>query len=92
MNFRIGQKVVCVDDKPRYYETCSLVEGNVYTVLGARVFSPTCVAIWVAEAKSISRNGFYADRFRPVVERRTDTGMAILTKILDDVKSPAHTE
>lgn len=39
-------------------------------------------------------NGYCQERFRPVDERKPEAGMAILTKILDDVrdKAPAHTE
>jgi deoxyribodipyrimidine photolyase-like uncharacterized protein len=89
MNFRVGQRVVCVDAKPRFYSTCHLIEGAIYTIVGFREFSPRWRAAWVAEVQSQSKNGFFADRFRPVVERKTDTGMAILTKILDDVRERA---
>jgi hypothetical protein len=40
----------------------------------------------------VGEHPFWIGRFRPVVERKTDTGMAILTKILDDAraKEPAR--
>lgn len=102
MSFQVGQKVACVDASPCRGGCClcPLVEGKVYTIthinpdpdqfgdIGVELFE-------VSPPKSyFHQPGFRSTRFRPVVERKTDTGMAILTKILDGVrdKSPACTE
>lgn len=101
MNFNIGQKVVCVDDKLRYPAgmqfarsdgSVGISDGDmgglrrnaIYTV--ARIHAGK-VGVDI-ELDEISRGptdrGFCATRFRPLIERSTDTGMAILRKIEDD--------
>lgn len=80
--FYVGQKVVCVDVSVGAaglpVRTISL--GDIYTVTGCRKFGST-EAIWVAEAKpEYEEWGFYAYRFRPVVERKTD--ISIFTDML----------
>lgn len=64
-NFRVGQKVVCVDADGSIDHTHSgLQSGNVYTVtaMGARPGH-----IRVAEATG----AYYASRFRPAVTRKS---------------------
>jgi hypothetical protein len=92
MNFRVGQKVVCVDDcngRPGTdlglgYDN-GLRNGSVYTVtkLWTNGGDAYCA---LAE---IEKDGWHAGRFRPAVERKT--GISVFTKILDDVsrKVPA---
>jgi hypothetical protein len=84
MNFRVGQRVVCVDASHCYMRRKpDLVEGHVYVVL--RTFDTLGGAgVLVDGAKSWHPTGGYrASRFRPAVERKTDT--SVFTKILDDV-------
>lgn len=83
--FRIGQKVVCVDDEcapgRAWVRWGPPKLGAVYTVAATGLNSingaGTCIA--VEEIKGQYR----ASRFRPVTERKTETGMAILREILD---------
>jgi hypothetical protein len=77
-NFRVGQKVVCVNDSMSAYGVTSpLKKGSVYTVsdvmfgtswrgpdTGLILVGVPCVAQFV--------RGYSASRFRPVVERKTD--------------------
>lgn len=101
-NFRVGQKVVCMDDaprSPRRYKENFPKKGVVYTVRG---FDPLAagVSIFLEEVCNEPKqynNGygecsFRADRFRPAVERKTDTGMAILKSILEDADNYKVTE
>ena len=93
--FRVGQKVVCVDDglhglfnPPGYIIRPSLdglAAGRVYTVrwLGNKFGRPT---VWLAEiTRPIDPDGIEAgyavERFRPAVDRPTDIN--IFTEILD---------
>ena len=98
MNFRVGQKVVAVDDPetwgdwwyrihhPSKYD-CPIV-GQIYTV--ANVFTlhdHLCLEIVeiYAPREKWWGAGFLASGFRPVVERKTD--ISVFTKILDDVQT-----
>jgi len=91
VNFRTGQKIICVDAAARPFrswgQTESLSEGRVYTVRAAfmRKGTPT---LWLDEVERDARArvqwgddvGYGAWRFRPVVERKTD--ISIFTKML----------
>lgn len=84
MLFKVGQKVVCINacngapfDKYGAGAANGLVEGQIYTVLGIR---DEFISV-----DKVNRNAWYADRFRPLVERKTD--ISIFTKMLDGVKS-----
>jgi hypothetical protein len=96
MTFRIGQKVVCI--KQGSWTALSLGEvgpsyGDVLTIrridddAGETYFRFT--EIMNPQDGSVDKNGNYSEarfwsaRFRPVVERKTKTGMAILREILD---------
>jgi hypothetical protein len=102
MNFRIGQKVVCVDTTTSlpgsnglWHPDCDVpVQGEVYTVravgakarglLGIKLKEIVCVA---HTNGVLCRDEFYwAARFRPLVESKTSTGMAILESILANPK------
>lgn len=80
--FRVGQKVVCVDDsRPRGYSLSGLTRGEVYVV--ARIgTSPWCgrPALWLVE-KPEHDVGFWRQRFRPLVEKATD--ISIFTALLN---------
>lgn len=79
-NFRVGQKVVCVDARSKRLGGAPLhawpTEGQVYTISGG--YSKF---VYLSE---LGWPAFYADRFRPAVERGEETGMSILRKILTD--------
>jgi hypothetical protein len=85
-NFRVGQKVVCVDASGQCIEPmCN--ETDVYTV--SRVFlspiSKTPLIDLVELPRPLGMHdgvGFLAARFRPLVDRKTD--ISIFTKMLTD--------
>ncbi len=97
MNFRVGQKVVCVDDSVvvGFPKGGMLMRGHVYTVrqIGTTVRGE--VGVHLNEVRLTSEPGcvgivsgkpyidaFYrAARFRPAVERKTD--ISIFTAILN---------
>lgn len=90
--FKVGQKVVCVDDGPSLIGLpCSAVKGEVYTVSGNGIgpYSklPTVTLVEVAP-NPLSNGTFRASRFRPVQE----TGMEMLRAILIHPKSPVKEE
>lgn len=99
MSFRVGQKVVCVDARDRrgyihpedHPVSHWLAEGAVYTIRktmhrktrlvwinGINRRKKTGSTIWVD-------SGFFASRFRPVAERKTN--ISIFTAMLK--KAPA---
>jgi hypothetical protein len=101
-NFRVGQKVVCVDDAFPGHELCLadtlLRAGYIYTI--AAVVAESCVSrpgpypgIHLVEInRPLSKHdgrvlAYRASRFRPIVERKTD--ISIFTKMLtkDTVKA-----
>lgn len=94
--FWIGQKVVCVDDSPSDDPRCGPggdwvpnypKRGQIYTVRGIS----NTGSIVLDEIMNPIREFLGGDaeahwkphRFRPLVEKSTDTGMAILREILD---------
>ena len=89
MTFRIGQKVVCVDDRPQEGASWDVPpqKGAVYTVqwVGFHRYEHflEALCVYLCEINRPSGLPFFATRFRPIVERKTETGMAILREILD---------
>ena len=78
-NFRVGEKVVCVDADENWF----LTQDAIYTIVGILPGNfRQCDGLHLAEIAHPSGLAFYASRFRPIVERKTDTGMAILQKLL----------
>lgn len=89
MAFRVGQKVVCVDGTPDYYDpepSINPVTNGIYTVANVYVVDGDTM-LELIEVPHPESDEFYAgfavEFFRPVVEKSTDTGMAILREILD---------
>ncbi len=77
-NFEIGEKVVCTNDRKRWFKLGGLKKGEIYTISG---FNPYDGGLILKEVKS-PRSGYNAyrtDRFRKV-----DYGFAdsIIQKIL----------
>jgi len=84
MNFRVGQKIVCVDNSVDYGCTWQPGEcpqiGEVYTV--ERIgfyFSPSVQLVELPRTCPVHK-WFRQSRFRPIVERKTD--ISIFTKML----------
>lgn len=94
-NFRVGQKVVCVETK---YREEFLSEGAVYTiadVIGRRLAhsfdgAGYFTALVLDEVENI--NGFDARRFRPAIERGTESGMSILRNLLNKTDKPVEVD
>lgn len=81
MTFRVGQKVVCVNAELRgwmlQHLSDGLVKGKIYTIRsfdrdfeskewGVRLVEITADIHWAGH-----EFGFYPDRFRPLVEKKT---------------------
>lgn len=94
--FRVGQKVVCVEDKPMLVDIfpyraavgVNLIKGNVYTIRGVVFDLKGTLCVYLVEARSPLpplSNGmerpYFATRFRPLVERKTD--ISIFKKMLN---------
>jgi hypothetical protein len=82
MTFRVGQKVVCIDDKlhswPYWAEGVEPpVKGEVYTVASMPSISSIdgTLVISLLERRN-PFGGFRVTRFRPVVDKTTDIGFA----------------
>lgn len=109
MAFRVGQKVVYIDDhddqswegrRPNHVR-----EKEIYTIRWCGEYNfenGPSPAVYLSEVKnpksrwfdgSCSEPAFGAERFRPLIEKSTDTGMAVLREILDResyvIKTPA---
>ena len=63
--FKIGEIVVCINDKRRWYRLGGLKKGEMYTVMG---FNPYDGGLILKESKSprSGHNAYRADRFRKV--------------------------
>jgi hypothetical protein len=93
MTFRVGQRVVCVDDSSHdrggWHPRADIPQvGEVYTVaaIGRHRLQP---AVRLREIRNAAHDGFYrARRFRPAVERATD--ISVFTEILRTTKAPAE--
>lgn len=84
--FKIGEIVVCVDAKRRWYKLGNLKENEMYTVVG---FNPYDDGLILKETKSI-RSGYNAyarDRFRKV---DYDYAERVLNKIKKEHQELTH--
>jgi len=83
MTFRVGQKVVCVDASNTGGK---LSENEIYTVAVVDTAPISrSQTLWPAELGPRPRDGgWYARRFRPIVERKTD--ISIFTAMLNPSK------
>lgn len=103
MAFRVGQKVVCVDDSPTSIKgRRDLVAREVYTIrwVGQYQYPPghplyggaPYIGVLIEEVRRPERWGevaFRATRFRPLVSKSTDTGFSILEDIRKRESVPA---
>lgn len=86
-SFRVGQPVVCVDDSlPANPWHCAhpLKKNGTYVIRSLQ--GPDHIDI------DGSGRAWQNWRFRPAVEPKCEAGMAILTKILDDVRKPVSVD
>jgi hypothetical protein len=99
MAFHVGQKVVCVDDSDMGWNEllgyAVPMAGQTYTVrdIGPSLGDPSIISIRLEEVKNhegwtnnhtaFGEPHWRASRFRPIVEKKTETGMAVLREILD---------
>jgi hypothetical protein len=85
--FRVGQKVVCINNRNLVYAVAPVL-GRIYTIriIQGKVLKPhRGVGIILDEiVNGLHSNGreygYYSDRFRPVVERKTD--ISVFTEML----------
>jgi hypothetical protein len=94
MTFRVGQKVVCVDDTPNYWTRQWIKKDAIYTI--ARIHPPvgqpyvdhlgSVIGLDLVEVTG-KPNGFGSCRFRPIVERQAD--ITVFTEILRRATKPA---
>lgn len=93
MSFYVGQKVVCVDDSSpplNVLNGCKIPvkSGKIYTIKAAYYGYKSTPVVDLCEVPHCPHCGapsaFQALRFRPLQERSTETGMAILRKVADD--------
>lgn len=91
MAFRVGQKVVLINNTPdrgyRIYpeDRPFFIKGDIFTISevglrGSGYHDEPCLRLKELRWK------YRQSRFRPVVEKSTETGMAILRKILKTQK------
>jgi len=81
--FRIGQKVVCVDNKIRprtaYPEILKNLKVNgIYHIVK---ITHGGAGVHIAEVEAPGETSFFSDRFRPVIEHKTD--ISTFEKLLD---------
>jgi hypothetical protein len=91
MTFRVGQKVVCVDASVgKNIAIKLLVVGHVYTIKRiSHGYSDGGYGLHMAELPELysalgQTIGWAFDRFRPIVERKTD--ISIFTAMLNPTK------
>lgn len=102
MIYRGGQKVVCITAHPEWVPWCKVpLVGSVYTVRGIddtggvlleEIVNEFSHSGWdMATGRSApGEPSFWPDRFRPIIERKTD--ISVFEKILDDAsKKLVHT-
>jgi hypothetical protein len=90
MNFRVGQKIVCIDDglhPEAPYHTVGkpmLTKGAIYTMAGSAGRLSNYGRVPCILLKEFNwPKGYRVTRFRPVVARSTETGMAMLRPLLN---------
>ena len=87
--FKIGEIVVCVDARRRWYKLGNLKENEMYTVVG---FNPYDDGLILKETKSI-RSGYNAyarDRFRKVDYNFAEQVLNKLQEEYQQSEKPSH--
>lgn len=85
MAFRIGQKVVCVNDQPEpgtgWELGAELRVGAIYTIEAVGLTRVGNPGVLVAEARRYAGFNYLSSRFRPLTEKKTD--ISCFTELLD---------
>ena len=88
MTFRIGQKVVCIDDGPCFDGSpYPIKKGEIYTIKQIGDCSPSTSCIGFSFVERGLHLGIWMwcqTRFRPIVERKTD--ISVFTDLLNPSK------
>jgi hypothetical protein len=87
MAFRVGQKVVCVNDEPSRFTgfPTNVKKGGVYTITKTFLHPRGVPCVLLKEIEVPRQHlGYDASRFRPVGERKTD--ISIFTAMLNPSK------
>jgi len=96
MSFKVGDKVICVNDKDQDYSVVPLVKDKEYVVLCFTFGGQGCI---VDGAKTLA-NGFWCHRFRKKepTKRKTNAVTRQLVKDFEELKEydpqgiPTHIE
>jgi hypothetical protein len=94
MTFRVGQKVVCVDDRSNLWTAPWIKRGCIYEISGFTAGTHDPLGLFPDNSSDIllvgieKPGGFAAERFRPIVERKTD--ISVFTEILRKASKPAR--
>ena len=95
--FRVGQKVVCVNDEPSNLGGSRRevpIKGHIYTVSAVgltNILDPQQLpCILVEELERRPYEAHWASRFRPIIERKTD--ISIFREILSKATTQADTD
>jgi hypothetical protein len=85
MMFHVGQKVVCVDDSPGAYSGIKVLRLNaVYTITHVFPWNGVLLAeVDPPPPPPAILRAFSKDRFRPLIERKTD--ISVFQQIARDV-------
>lgn len=87
--FRVGQKVVCVSADPSDVVNFGIRVGGIYTVSGMGIFEKGQPPLMdLAEIKTHVAHAWLPDRFRPLVEHKTD--ISVFTSLLTPTKQTEH--
>lgn len=90
MAFQVGQKVICINDTPmpgqKIFGPAIPRKGCIYTVIGFRSCRDGSDGLVLDIDKDWQ---YFAWRFRPIVERKTD--ISVFTKMLTSKKVGADT-
>lgn len=93
MSFHVGQKVVCVNVRPGPFGFAAvlLTKDREYIISEIYPFEPHGIRVEGVTMFEADRDWFMAARFRPVIERKTETGMAVLRKVAADASKKRET-
>ena len=84
--FHVGQKVVCIDARTPVGCTQELKPGGIYTIADiSEYWDGIGIRLVEIKAEQTRRyiDAFRVERFRPIVEKKTD--ISVFTDILDRV-------
>ena len=85
-NYKVGEKVVCIDARRRWYKLGGLRQFEIYTVVG---FNPYDGGLILQEVKSL-RSGYHAyaqDRFRKIDYQFAEAVMAKISPARKKIKT-----